>query len=293
MLNGNGGSGICEEFRYPEMMKFRKISSVGNLQTANFGTGMGYYDFCYDNLNISAFNFALTTQSLYFDYQLMKCYKSKFTEGCWMLLVLPYCIFCANDLMDFRGLNERYYSILPPEAVEPYCDKSYQSYLKELGEYEACKMTENSRKLEMTEPLNEHQMEVQSDDAIKNWIRQLGIVSFQSGEFSERIKMEIQESRKCLLKIFDFCTENGFRPVIVIPPLSETLLARISADWRRTHFYEVLENARKGRNIPVLDYTRERKFCNPLLFGWPGFLIKSAAKEFTTDVLQKVGILHS
>lgn len=272
---------------YPELRKYESIGEARELSVANFGTGMGYYDFCYDGLNISAFNFALTTQSLEFDYKLMRHYREKFSTGCKMLIVLPYCVLCADDIPEFRDVNERYYSILPKEDVAPCCNSTYAEYaLKVAGQTEE----ERAQCLGSAIPLTEKQMETQTYDAIQNWLRQLKIISFHSSELSREVRRGIRASQQWLDKIFAFCQSEDLDPVVVVPPLSRTLLAEIGQPFRDSHFYDPLREVIGNRQIPVLDYTKGPGFCDPALYGWPGFLVKSAAKEFTKDVLKRIGV---
>ncbi len=272
---------------YPELRKYESIERVRELSIANFGTGMGYYDFCYDGMPVSAFNFALTTQELEFDYKLMRHYREKFTKGCKMLIVLPYCIFCADDIPEFRGVNERYYSILSKDDVAPRCNSTCAEYALKLA-----KQTEEERAqcLESTVPLTEKQMETQTYNAIQNWLSQLHIISFHSGELSQEVRQGIQVSQQWLDKIFAFCQSEELDPVVVVPPLSRSLLAEIGQPFRDSHFYGPLREVIRDRRIPVLDYTKEPRFCNPALYGWPGFLVKPAAREFTKDVLKRIGV---
>ncbi len=272
---------------YPEIHKYRELDSLHNLSAANFGTGMGYYDFCYDSLDINAFNFALTTQGLEFDYKLMRHYREKFAKGCKMLLVLPYFIFCANDMPKYHGINERYYSILPEEDVALRCNSTRAEYaLKLAGQTEE----ERAQRLELTIPLTETQMKAQISDALQDWLCSLHIVSFHSDELSPEVRRGIQASQQWLKQIFAFCQAEELDPVVVVPPLSRTLLAEIGQTFRDSHFYGPLREVIGDRRVPVLDYTKEPRFCDPALFGWPGFLVKSAAKEFTKDVLKRIGV---
>lgn len=272
---------------YPELRKYKSIERVRDLSVANFGTGMGYYDFCYDGLDVNAFNFALTTQGLEFDYKLMRHYREKFAKGCKMLLVLPYFIFCADDMPKYRGINERYYSLLPEEDVALRCNSTYTEYMLKLGEQTE---PERMRRLELTVPLTEKQMETQICDALQDWLCSLHIVSFHSDELSPEVRRGIRTSQQWLDKVFAFCQVEELDPVVVVPPLSRTLLAEIGQAFRDSHFYDPLREVIGDRRIPVLDYTKEPRFCDPALYGWPGFLVKSAAKELTRDVLKRIGV---
>lgn len=269
---------------YPEMVKFQSLDKLNDLQIVNLGTGMGYYDFDYEDMEIRGFNFALPQQNLQFDYKLLTYYYSRCQAGCKVCIVLPYCIFCADFFEELEGVYERYYSILPSSEVEAYCKISYEMYRDKL------KKKYIAGRLELIKALSAEEMERQSKETVAIWEKQLKIISCSSGELNEHNISEIQKTKKWLKNIIEFCVQKHLEPVIVVPPLSQVLLDRLSPEFRKTHFYDVLYEVVK-EDLLILDYTKDEKYCDPGLYGWPGFLIKKAAKEFTRDVINRIGSL--
>lgn len=269
---------------YPELNNYKKINEISNLEVANFGTGFGYYDFQYDDFNINAFNFSLLQQSLEFDYKLMNHYRDKFKLGCKMCIVLPFFIFCADYLKDVEQINERYYSVLPKELVQGSCCTTYDEYLEKIES----KGIEDV-KPELKIPLTYVEMQVQTQAALDDWKRKLKIYSFQSGTLSADVKNSMIGTKKWLRKILSFCRNERLEPIVIVPPMSQTLLDKISQEFRNTHYYKVLDEM-LDKDIMILDYTNSKEFCRPELYGWPGFLIQDAAKEFTKDVLTKIDV---
>lgn len=268
---------------YPELLKFQNIHYKNNLQVVNTGTGMGYYDLNYEGMPVRAFNFALPQQNLQFDYKLLKNYQYLLQKNCKILIVLPYCIFCAHFFEELEYIYERYYSILPACEVEPYSRTSFKEYSSKANR--GCA----GKELELCTPLNELEMEKQAEETISLWKSQLKIVSFLSGKISEHVRREMQETRKWFGKILDFCTANQYEPIIIVPPMSKVLLDKISLEFRETHFYSMIHEMAHDE-VMVLDYTEDEKYCNPQLYGWPGFLVKHAAKDFTKDIMIKLGM---
>lgn len=273
--------------QYPELLHYEELENMNALTVANFGTGMAFHDFAYDAISINAFNFALTQQTLQMDYKLMCHYHNKFANGCKIILMLPYCIFCAEKIKGTEEIYNRYYAILSEREVVDVCSGTYQEYREKLR-YSPVHMADYKLELEVT--LDTNQMEEQSEEAIVNWMEQLDIISFSSGALSLQVKEGIKKNKKWLQKILSFCKEKDFEPIIVIPPMSEVLLDKISMEFRASHFYQPLYEV-VGEDVQILDYSTDTKFCNPNLYGWPGFLIQDAAKEFTKDVLFKIGAL--
>lgn len=268
---------------YAELKKFESLAKLNGLEIINLGTGMGYYDFNYNKLPVNAFNFALPQQNLYFDYQLLRTYSDLMRRNCIVCVVLPYFIFCADCLKDVMKKYERYYSLLPREIVEPYCCVPYDNSI--------LKDRENTAQEKILKyVLNEDEMALQSQKALEHWKDELGIISYETGEVSLHTRNEIGKTQKWLTKILEYCLEMQFRPVIIVPPMSRTLLDKIGLLFRKLNFYDIVEKV-VPKDIQLLDYTESEFFCNPTLYGWPGFLAESASEIFTKDVLQKIRIL--
>lgn len=280
--------GINSAF-YPELMKYQNIEFVKDLQFANFGTGLGYYAFCYEGLPIKAFNFSLPQQNLEFDYKLMRNYQDKILPGGIICLVLPYCIFLADHVLEIDEVNERYYSILPRAEVESRCNTVFEAY--EARQNDMGRQWENeSSVLELREIHERRMQECQVEDVLNAWKNQLGIFSFEEGLQRLEWDREIAASKSWLEKILTLCKEKAWQLVIIVPPMSQFLLDRISLKFREVNFYSILHDVIK-EEIPILDYSESEEFCNPDLYGTPCFLAKKGAKCFTQDVLNRLGIL--
>lgn len=266
---------------YPELIKFQNIKK--NLQVINLGTGMGYYDFCYDECSVQAFNFSLPQQNLQFDYKLLKQYADYCLSGCKVCIVLPFPIFCAHYFDELQYVYERYYSILPRDEVAAYCKSSYEEYKSRI-EKEGIK-----GELALYNPLSESEMERQSQAAIREWEGKLPIVSCMSGQLKPETASEMAKTKKWLRKLLELCRCRQFSPYIIVPPMSRVLLDKMSHEFRKAYFYDCLDEVTGGL-IPILDYSDNERFCNPKLYGWPGFLINKAAKKFTEDVLAEIDV---
>ncbi|MCD7835993.1 MAG: hypothetical protein LUG83_05000 [Lachnospiraceae bacterium] len=266
---------------YPEIKKFQNLDKINGLEIVNLGTGFGYYDFDYKDIKACTFNFALPRQSLQFDYKLLVNYYKKLKTGCTVCVVLPYFIFCADFFKELEVLYERYYSILPRAEVEGYTCTSYSMYMDKL------KGNSIAEETELLTSISGEKMEIQVNESIEDWKKTLNIADFLSGELSEHIIIEIQKTRKRLDDILKFCIIHQFNPIIIVPPMSQLLLDKISIEFRKTHFYDVLYET-VGNNFPILDYTENKKYCNSKLYGCSVFLTKSAAREFTRDIVAKI-----
>lgn len=278
-------------FLYPELSKYQRFGNVDNLQVANFGTGMGFYDFCYDGLPVKAFNFSLPKQSLEFDYKLMRHYQDRFLPGCRIYIVLPYCIFLADHIPEIDEINERYYAVLPKSEVESRCNTVFEAYKARQENWEEYrKSVSRVFEAELKEVHEKRIQERQVEELLNEWKTQLGILSYEGGLQRPEWGREIASSKRWLEKILAFCKERFWQPIVVIPPMSRILLDRISPAFRKINFYDILYEVTR-ESISVLDYSENEEFCNPELYGTPCFLAKRGARRFTRDVLERSGML--
>lgn len=268
--------------KYPEIYKYNDIEKKANLEFICLGTGSGYHDIKFDYVTDKAFNFSLPQQTLGYDYLILKNYSHKLKKGCKVLIILQYCIFLASTLKEAEEKNERYYSVLPKEQVEAVSDVSYNEYISNI-------LTTSDKKIALLKAMSEEELERNTIDNLECWIKQLSIISFSSSKMSETARNEIKKTKKILADIIEYCKSEEFEPIIVIPPMNKTLLDKISDEFRNAYFYiplyEVIDSKCK-----VMDYSKDNYYINSNMYGAPGFLVESAAKEFTKDILSSLSI---
>lgn len=112
------------------------------IQISNTGSSHGLRDFKYDDIkNYKCFNFALVSQSLSYDYELVSYYSDRLEDGGVMLIPISYFSFFGTDEMgdeDFKAKDKRYYKILPRDRIKGYDLKTdiFTKYLPALTAYE-------------------------------------------------------------------------------------------------------------------------------------------------------------
>ena len=91
-------------------------------------------------------------------------------------------------------------------------------------------------------------------------------------------------------ELIDFCTERGYKPVFVIPPVTEHLAKFYTPKFEETYIYEYLKAIE--RNVLLLDYSKEAKYRNDdSLYFNSFFLNKRGRKAFTHQVLSDLDII--
>ena len=84
--------------------------------------------------------------------------------------------------------------------------------------------------------------------------------------------------------MIEFCIKNNYRPVIVIPPISDILYNRFSSIFLKKYMYNNIEIANKQK-VPVLDYLNDKEFTSKELYQQIDFLNSVGRKKFTNRVI--------
>lgn len=95
-----------------------------NIQVCNFGSSHGICSYDYRNWNdrYTTFNFALSSQTLSYDYLILQQYEDHLADGGVMFITISNFSFGMDEetQLDFRSKNERYYSFMKPEYIKQY-----------------------------------------------------------------------------------------------------------------------------------------------------------------------------
>lgn len=103
----------------------KKFETIPNqIAVSNFGSSHGLYGFCYDDrTEYVCFNFGLVSQSLDYDFRILKQYESCLAEhGVMFLTVSWFSLFGPDEREkeDFLSLNRRYYKILDASNIKDF-----------------------------------------------------------------------------------------------------------------------------------------------------------------------------
>ena len=137
-------------------------------------------------------------------------------------------------------------------------------------------------------PMKSNELEKDAKRWIDGWKKQFGI-----SDFDAPLTRENEEGREYRIKLMqtliDFCTERGYKPVYVIPPVTEHLAKYYTPKFEETYIYGYLKEV--NREILTLDYSKDSEFrFNDELFFNSFFLNKKGRKLFTRRVLKDLKI---
>lgn len=285
---------------YPDNVWYREHDER-NFDVVNLGSSGGKWAFDYADLNVKAMNWAQQPQTLLEDYNLLRHFHSILKRGGYVLITI----------MPFTGLNKKtglmdamkYVKFdIQGEPIQPYMFNEairYATYpflfkktaLKVLIRYfmgrdKKCGLHPETQ-LEYN-PMKSNELEKDTKRWIDGWKRQFGI-----SDFDAPLTRENEEGREYRIKLMqtliDFCTERGYKPVYVIPPVTEHLAKYYTPKFEETYIYGYLKEV--NRVVLTLDYSKDSEFrFNDELFFNSFFLNKKGRKLFTRRVLKDLKI---
>lgn len=287
---------------YPDNIWYRKHDER-NFDVVNLGSSGGKWAFDYSGLNVKAMNWAQQPQTLLEDYNLLRHFHSILKKDGYVLITI----------MPFTGLNKKtglmdamkYVKFdIQGEPIQPYMFKEAQRYatypilfkkpaVKALIKYLLGKDKKVGVPTETQldyNPMTHAELEADAKRWIDGWKRQFGISDFEAP-----LTKENEEGRayriKLMQTLIDFCTERGYKPVYVIPPVTEHLAKYYTPKFEDTYIYGYLKKVE--RNVHMLDYSKDTTFKSDDLYFNSFFLNKKGRKLFTERVLSDLNIGHN
>lgn len=285
---------------YPDNVWYRKHDER-NFDVVNLGSSGGKWAFDYSGLNVKAMNWAQQPQTLLEDYNLLRHFHSILKKDGYVLITI----------MPFTGLNKKtglmdamkYVKFdIQGEPIQPYMFKEAQRYatypilfkkpaVKALIKYLLGKDKKVGVPTETQldyNPMTLAELEADAKRWIDGWKRQFGI-----SDFDAPLTKENEEGRayriKLMQTLIDFCTERGYKPVYVIPPVTEHLAKYYTPKFEETYIYGYIQAV--NRKVLTLDYSKDDDFRkNDNLFFNSFFLNKQGRLIFTRRVLKDLGL---
>lgn len=275
-------------------LKFcRKINQ--DLDICNLGSTSGKYAFEYENTGLKGENWALSPQTLAYDFRILKNYFSYLKEGA--VVLIPICPF-SGCIIDFEedGYNKKYYSFLHPILILNYSSEVKNRIMKlvntplKVNPIKSIIRLIIDSKDERDSVMNKQKMEENADLLIDSWKNQF-LLSNLDDSVPEKLKMNMEYNVQLLEQLNEFCVERKLRPVIVLPPMTPVLSSKFSETFRHNYVYYFVEKIEK-KGVKFLNYMDDVEFINIELFFNSYYLNKKGSKIFTKRVLRDLGLIE-
>ena len=198
------------------------------LDVINLGSTMAAYDFNYElwkKSGVKGFNLASSPQTLYYDLQVLEQFGGHLKKGATVIICLAEYSFLVEKY-DSDYHNYKYYGYLDHERILNYSSKK-ENLIKNipskldsrLSQQEKKKALKNVLGLKTTKKVCD--IYIHARQVMTGWKHEFG---WDNGYSITREQEEsISRTWEILQKIFSYCTEHGFKAVVVVPPFAKYL----------------------------------------------------------------------
>lgn len=265
-----------------------------NIQVCNFGNSHGYYGFDYTKFKDKyiCFNFSLPSQSMSYNYLILRNYKDYISDGAKVFICVSYSSFYGiNETKspDFIAKNKRYYHFLNKENI-----KEYDLVTDILVNGFPALISPNVEiLLETTMGINKSEnvwlTVIDEKNATKD-----GILRYES-HVAKNVDVEgnriVNKAEiDAVYNMIELCHQIGAQPILLTTPyLSEyTSAVRKEDSLFYSDFYGIINQIVKATGVNYFDYAFDERFINDYsLFMNTDHLNEKGAQRFTDIVMEE------
>ena len=273
---------------YGEVQKFNNVPN--HITFANFGTSHGLAAFRYDKNDKSSFNFALSGEDIYHDFQTLKQFSGHLDKGCIVSIPVSYFSFC---LPDDEPSQKRYYTYLDKEylidfSYETLINSKYVPVLRSIeylfkdiiGDQEINMENFMDDPAETTKS-NTGQISplikvsaatvdtpVADNSAKIQTLNQHAVTRAESWRSGRMVlgQKYMENNTKLLVDMVEYCKEHDFQPVLLTIPVYHSLTEAFTQEELDKYYFSNIENVVKATGITYIDYSNDDRFVNTPLY---------------------------
>jgi hypothetical protein len=244
----------------------------GTWDIVNLGSSYSRYGFDYEGTGLKGYNLGFSAQFFYYTNLMLKQYSRYFNENCIVLIIVPDLCF-AREGKGFYN-SDRYIKMIDKELLQneytiwkyffnvvfPIIGKPrlllslFKEYFNIMrGERQNCSM------LIAGNPYDRKGAFEQAQKRCNSWCRQFSLLDTQSDTISDELDSIFPRTQKILTNMIQYCIDRGFRPVLVVTPVSCVLNSLLSEGFLKRVLFDNIEKANL-QNIPILNYLKDDRF---------------------------------
>lgn len=271
-----------EEDMYSET-KFNSVPK--DIQICNFGSSHGVYGFDYSEyLNeYNTFNFALTSQTLSYDYLILQQYEDYLADNGVMFIVISYFSF-GNDeeaQEDFNSKNERYYSFLKPQYVKQHdwwtrIKVNYLNVLYQNPGDIVLNVMNSGNKQQESRSVGSEDFDYQKD--AENAFKRHYFVD-DNGNMLVR-----EQEINALYGMIDICRKHGIRPILVTTPFRNEYNKAFDEKFYE-QYYALIQEICDNCVVEYWDYSHDERFVDSYEYEWNADHLSGIGARYFTQIL--------
>ena len=137
-------------------------------------------------------------------------------------------------------------------------------------------------------PLTKEQVSYEARKRCNSWCKQFGLKDTFSADLSDKLKETFVETTKILQGMIDFCLDNGYKPILIVTPVSDIMNNQLGEDFLNSVLFDNIIKS-NTRNVPFLNYIHDKDFSDYLLYYKNAdFLNVRGRRQFTKKLLKDI-----
>lgn len=132
--------------------------------------------------------------------------------------------------------------------------------------------------------LNYEQTLEQAKKRCNSWCRQFYLKDTKSEEIEPELEEKFSKTRAILTDMIQYCLDNGFKPVLVVTPVSKAMNECMSDGFMQKVLFDNIKLANK-QNVPFLNYLKDSRFQDISLYYNNADCLNARGREMFTKVL--------
>lgn len=272
-----------------ELLKFKKYLNLKNntVKIVNLGSSHGAYGI-YFPLNVKEeMNLALSSQSLYYDLQLIKKYENRIKENA--IVIIPISIFSFYSHFN-EEINKRYVHLLEKKNILGIDNKTYFLTKNFSILYPPTTMFEKLRNLKNNDTLilgirksKNLKLEERKRESISTVQGHLGIFN---KEYS------VKNAEKDFINLITYIESKKWNYVLITTPFSYLYNENIEKYQKgafKERIYDNIKEVEKklGTKFIYLDYSHDSRFENNLEYFFDDDHLNEKGAKYFTEILLK------
>lgn len=270
-----------------QLLKFKKYLNLENntVKIVNLGSSHGAYGIYFPLTDNKKMNLALSSQSLYYDLQLLKKYEKKFDKN--TIIIIPVSMFSFYS--HFREeINQKYVQLLEKENILGvdnkiyFLTKNFSIFYPPSNTSEIVKNLKNNNNLilGMRYPRN-LELEERKKESISTVESHLGIT-----EKAYSIKNAEQD----FINLLNYIEKNNWKSVLITTPFSYLYnenVEKYQPGAFKERIYDNIKEVEKKLNkkFVYLDYSHDERFENHLEYFFDDDHLNEKGAKYFTDIL--------
>lgn len=277
-----------------EEEKFWNVPSDINI--CNLGTSHSQEAFCYEDMTgVTAFNFALPSQSLSYDLRILEQFQDSLSADANVIIVLsPFSFFgIPEDERDyFESMNKRYYKFLDKDLIKDYDTRTavVYKYLPLLASEWVENSIDNTWDTLFPSPYVRAYATTDAEKASADGVRKYeDYVEDRKDEYGIRIFNE--EEIDALDSILSLCRDKGWNAYLVTTPFLSEYTDTVAREDPEFHqdFMSVINATMDEYGVKYYDYSLDERFNRNYSYFWDSVhMNKNGAIKFTDTVMREV-----